>query len=214
VAPAADVDRVFVDAIAGTILTLKATSVGTPILTPQVVLKDRNAAVIGTAGETGSKVASLTTGPLPSTGRYAIEVSGLDGTTGKYKFIFRETLPKSQTNIPIPANPPTAVGPGQALFAFEAKPGFLLKGSITGKNGLLPIVASLDGPSGSILGDPNVSSKILIVNGGRTIQFKGVPLTELGAYALSIGASGGTTGTITGSLTITAPKSVKIFVEK
>jgi hypothetical protein len=74
-------------------------------------------------------------------------------------------------------------------------------------------VAGFDGPSGSILGDPDVASKIVVSPSGTSVTFKGVPLKALGSYTLTIGPSGGTAGSITGSLTITPPKSITNYTE-
>jgi hypothetical protein len=209
-----EVDTVFLDTIAGTVLTVTASAAPKSLLAPQIVVKDPNDATVATVGSPGVPKAAVTALALALTGRYRIEVSGAGGSAGGYKLSVKEALPKSQASVKIPTKPPTVVGPGMQSFGFLAKKGSILKGTIVAKGGLLPMVATLDGPSGSILGDPDVSSKIVVSPTGTSISFKSVPLKELGAYTLTIAANGGTTGTISGTLTITPPKSVTTFLEK
>ena len=209
-----EVDVIFVDTIAGATLSVTANAPGKSLLEPQIVVKDPNDVVIATVGAPGVKKAVLAGLVAALTGRHRIEISGIGGTSGGYKLTFKEALPKSQTNIKIPTKPPTAVGPQTADFTFLAKKGSLLKGTISAKGGLKELVAALDGPSGSILGDPDVAAKIVVSATGTTIQLKGVPLKELGSYTLKIGPAMATVGTITGSLTISPPKAITNFTEK
>lgn len=213
IAPPGDVDAVFLDTIAGATLAVSVSASAKSLLQPQLVVKDGNGGVLATVGAPGLAKASAAGIVVPSTGRVRIEIAGIGGTSGAYAFSLKETLPKSQTSLKIPINPPTAVGPGVASFLFEAKAGSLLKGTIAVKNGLQAVVADLVGPSGSILGDPAVASKIVVAANGA-IQLKGVPLPELGSYQLQVGPANNTTGTIAGTITVAPPKSLAKFAEK
>lgn len=212
--PPGDVDRIFVDTVAGATVSLRVAALGKSSLTPAILLRDPAGLVAGSAGTSGAKIANLTVGPLPATGRYAFEVSGLDGTQGAYRATFRETLPKAVTTAAIPAKTPAAVGPDEAVLAFDAKAGSTLRGTLTAKGGLLAAVAAFDGPSGSLLTNPAVTSRIAVVKGGQAIRFNNVPLSELGAYTVKIGASAGTSGTLSGTLTVVPGKAPTSFVEQ
>ena len=128
--------------------------------------------------------------------------------------VFREKLPKEARKVSFSKKPPVEVGPGAAVLAADAKSGTLVSGAIRGKKPLLPDLVGLDGPLGSILGDPDVLAAISVSPKGDRISLKKVPLGAFGAYLATFGAASGTSGTISGSLSFKPPKpAVKKFEE-
>ncbi len=144
---------------------------------------------------------------LPVSERILVRLSGIGGATGDYACTLRETLPKEARRVKFATKPPVSVGPDQAFLSVVAKAGTLVSGSIRGKKPLLPELAALDGPAGSILGDPEVAASIQVSPKGDRISFKKVPLGLFGEWQLGFGAAGGTSGTIAGSLSLRPPKS-------
>ncbi|MBI3819186.1 MAG: IPT/TIG domain-containing protein [Planctomycetes bacterium] len=219
--PLNDTDTILQDAIAGSKVTITVTQDKSSIQ-PKVVLKDAADVVLissdlndaqfnATFASATTKSAAIKNFILNSTQRYKIVVSGLAGSTGKYKCTVKETIPAAAKSIKYKN---VAVGPGDGTVNFDAKAGSVLKGTLSSKGGLLEIVSALGGPGGSILADPAVSSKIVISTKGNSIKFNSVPLAAFGSYSLSIGQSGGTTGLVNGTLTIVPPKATVAATEQ
>jgi len=219
-----EVDSAFLEGIAGTLLSLKLSAASGSALMPKVVVSDGSGTPILSsdpadpsfdplfAFPAGSKV-SVKKFPLPSTETYTFEISGMAGTTGDYAFSAKEKLPKDARKVKLPKSPPLMVGPGTADIGLVAKSGSIMKGKIKALDGLDAFVSAFVGRSGSILGDPAVMAAITVAPGGTQIAFKNLPLDAFGDYTLTIGANAATTGTISGSLSIKAPKSKMTFVQ-
>lgn len=219
--PSTDLDDVIVDTVAGALVTGTLAASGST-LQPKLKLVDANSVVLvstdsgdpefdATFAKASAKSASITKFNIPATGRYRWVLSSLGGTSGKYKFTCKETLPASAKTVKVLKN---QVGPQVSNLHFNAKSGSTLKGKITASKGLAIQVVDLSDLSGSILGDPGVASKIVVSASGNSIQFNSVPLAALDAYVLQIGASNGASGTISGTLTIVPPKLPTSVTEK
>ncbi|HKD99529.1 MAG TPA: IPT/TIG domain-containing protein, partial [Planctomycetota bacterium] len=223
VATPGDVDTALYEAIAGTKLGLTLARLPKSIVQPAIrVVRDSDGTVLlatdpvdpafdplfATSKTTSATVKNFV---LPQTEILRLEVLGLAGSTGGYKLTIKETLPASARSIKVPTKPPTVVGPGNASFPFVAKTGSTLKGKVTAKKPLQVEVATLDGPAGSILGA--VAATLVPGLNNSSVTFKSTPLAKFGAYTLAIGPLAATTGTITGTVTIVAPKATTTFVE-
>ncbi|MFN0207986.1 MAG: IPT/TIG domain-containing protein [Planctomycetota bacterium] len=216
-----DTDQIFLDSLAGSKITVTL-SQSASALQPKLQLKDSLGIVLmstdagdasfnPTFASSTTKTASIKNFILPSSGRFRCDISGAGGTSGKYKCTIRETLPASAKS----ANATKlAVGGAPGVINFLSKSGATIKGKIKASKGLTMSLAAFTGPSGSILGNPDVASKIVVDATGTSIQFNSVPLAELGAYSLTIASANAAVGTVSGSLKITTPKLVSSLTEQ
>lgn len=213
IAPVGNIDPVFLDAVAGTKITATLVQ-SVSMLEPKLQLKDAKQTILISTDSTDasfdpafasatSKSALIKNFILNETGRYRFDISGLSGSTGKYKFTIKETFPATAKSVKVSKVP---VGGAPGVINFAVKAGATIKGKLTASKGLAINVAAFSGPSGSILSDPDVSSKIVVAANGLSIQFNDVPLDSLGEYSLTIASTNAAVGTISGSLKIMSPK--------
>lgn len=219
---ASDTDIIYLETVAGAKITVTAAQ-SASTLKPKIVIKDSAGTVListdsndaqfnasfASAAANG-KSAAVKNFIVNTTERFQIVISGLSSTSGKYKCTVKETLPANAKSIK--ANK-LAVGPGDSALPFVAKRGSALKGKFSAKKPLQILLSAFTAPSGSILGDSDVTSKIVTAAGNVSLQFNSTPLKEFGSYLLTVGPNAATTGTFSGTLTIVPPKTATAATE-
>lgn len=206
VAAGSEVDAWRFDGLAGATFSARVVAKGkTNALRPDLALRDLTTGdllpvELKGLGKRSVRVKSI---ELPSTGRYELAVTGLDASVGDYSAKSKLRVPKTLRRFDQTAD----VLAGETFdTAFEALPGSELKGRVQrlpkSAEGT-PQVVALSGPLDSGPIDPFLTPKT------SSVAFAGVPLLELGAYALTAGFADEVAGTLRVRGTIRRPKFPK-----
>ncbi len=205
-----DLDVVEFEAVAGTLLTAKAS--GKEGFHPSLTLVDLStgepvdvSAFLSGAGK--SKV-SIKKMPLPSTGGYQLGVGPGDQTLGGYKLTTRGKITKPLKSFKADG----ASEPGGGALTFAAMPGTKMTVTVKQAKGFTstPDVPLLDGPGG-----PIDLAAVTTLTGGKVPKAKitAFPLAALGDYTLTPveqAAAEGEAPPLTTTLKLTFPKVVKV----
>ncbi len=217
--------RTSIDALDGTTLTLTLKADKGSSLLPKLVVRAPGGAVLvstdsgdpefdpafASVNKAGTR-ARLSKLVLGQMGRHVLELSGLTASTGGYRLTLKEKLAAEDRKLKVPKSAALPVDADtDAVLALSAKRGSTLTGKLNAADGLALELISLIGPSGELLGQPDVDAAITLDPEGRFVRFKKLPLADFGAYELTLGAATGTAGTVRGSLTIKPPKSKTTF---
>jgi hypothetical protein len=130
---------------------------------------------------------------LPATGRYTIEVSGANGTTGAYTMTLdiapAQVLTGNETVTGLVDPPGT-----QAAFVFDAQPGEFITFRVERTSGDLRPIVFLHDPLHTI-------SKGEIINNGDETIFRDFPVLVPGRHILLVSGAGGTSGAFRATMT-------------
>jgi hypothetical protein len=143
--------------------------------------------------------------PLPVLGVYALEISAVGGTTGRWTAAQKQKVPPALRRIKLPKSAPAAVAPGApALLEILAPSHALISGKLSSKDGAAPVLEALEILGVDFADTAAVSDAIKVSGNGRSIRFKNLRLPAFGLVELKV-ATGATAGTLTGKLIIKPP---------
>jgi hypothetical protein len=217
-------DVIWVDGLAGTQLFVTLKRRGKSDLVPFIDVRDEQGQIMLSSdpdhpafdallAKSSSSRAVVRKLLLPETERYSLTVGGLDGTTGDYRLSVRERLPPEAKSLALPKAAASTAGPGELVLPLLAKPGSTVSGKLTARDDLQLVFVSLVDPDGVVLLDDSIDGlsgaqhlmdAVTLDSQGRWIRFKQLALDGFGEFVLTLGAAPGTTGPITGKLSIKA----------
>ncbi len=142
--------------------------------------------------------------PLPELGVYALEIRPVNGTAGRWTAKHKLKIPPGLRRVTLPKSAPAAVAPGApATLEVQGPVESRVSGKLVSKDGAEPALESL-----RVLGvdlTDAVGDGVKVSKNGKALLFKDLVLPAFGLTELGI-ATGGGAGTLTGKLTVKAPK--------
>ncbi len=179
-----DVDDYVSSLLAGERLAVTVTVPRTSALIPDVALVGPDgAAVVPTAlaSRAAGRILSFKGFVVPATGRWAVRVSGAQGTQGAYSVAFKVSAAR-----PVRRRVVAAAAPGSTAFVFDGIDGASLDLTLTWKKGSAPVaLVSMESPGHAAL--PGVSP---ITKAGSLSLRRFTLRGGDGAYALRLGGAG------------------------
>ncbi len=208
--PASDVDRIFVEAVAGSKVNLTVKAAKGSLLQPQlrVVAPDGSEVLSAADSVANAKTARGRKLLLGQTGLWTLELTGAAGTTGDYKLLTKVKTPKKLSAVAT-----VDVGAPTATVSFGARPGWTLKkATVSSKKSKTvpfgpfpPEVALLD-PSGD---DVDLAGLTTTNKSGSSVKVSGVDFDAFGSWKLQVSSKDASTGQAKVVVAVKAPKTKK-----
>jgi hypothetical protein len=205
--PTGDVDRLFVEAVAGAKLNAALKRAPGSTLQPRLRVIGPGGSVLLSAADNETKAVAKKL-VLPLTGTYILELSTEAGSVGAYRFTTKVRWPKKAKQTVV-----IGVQTSTGHLLFGAREGWTLnKAKVNSKKAktapLGPIQPSLRlfRPDGS---EVDVTGLTKTNKTGFSVSFAGLDLDAFGSWRLQIDAAPGASGQATVSLSRKAPKTPK-----
>ena len=211
--PIGDVDRILVEAVAGSKLNISLKPVKGGSLQPQMRIIGPDGSELLSAADSIAKPNLAKSGKLTTglTGVHVLELSQAAGSSGDYVLNTKVKVPKSQkSEIAVDAQTPTALASFGALDGWTlVKATIASKKSKTAPIGPFPPQITLLDPDNNPV---DLTGLVTTNKSGFTVSFKGLPLDTPGVWRIQVMSADSRSGQAKVTVKTKAPKVPKTVI--